>query len=78
MVKCCKGCDVHMLCVEEIIEVTQPIAKPDAIYSKKIGQKHKDSMVFELHFWSIAYQTRIWSSSKCNNGNYNKCNKHNL
>ncbi len=48
MVNFCKGCDVHMFFVEEIIEAVPSIAKR---WPKKI----KIKWIFELNVWSIAY-----------------------
>ncbi len=47
MVNVCKGCDVHMFYVEEIIEAVSSIAKS--------WTKLKIKLIFELKFWSKAY-----------------------
>ncbi len=47
MVNVCKGCDVHMFYVEEIIEAVSSIAKS--------WTKLKIKLIFELKFWLKAY-----------------------
>ncbi len=47
MVNFCKGCDVHMFFVEEIIEAVSN--------SKKVAKKIKIKWIFELNVWLIAY-----------------------
>ncbi len=47
MVNFCKGCDVHVFFVEEIIEAVSSIAKR--------WPKIKIKWIFELDIWTVAY-----------------------
>ncbi len=47
MVHFCKGCDVHMFFLEEVLEAV-------SFLSQKGNQKYKIQWIFEIHIWSIA------------------------